>query len=68
MPLMAERKPKSSGDKPKYPSRETYTSVTISKKLAKEMAAIGKKQDRSLAYIVRKACEAYRDAVNKPSQ
>lgn len=44
---------------PRYPSRETYTSVTIPKKLAAQLRPIAKKMDRSLSYIVRKACEAY---------
>lgn len=53
---------------PVYPSRELYTSVTLPKKLADELRTIAAAQDRSVAYIVKKACETYRDAYRKKAE
>lgn len=63
MLTMTKKKPESA-DKPprktpRYPSRDAYTSVTISKKLADQIRAIANAQERSVAFIIKKACEAY---------
>jgi hypothetical protein len=40
--------------------------VSIPRRIADELRLIGETQDRSMSYIVKKACEAYRDANRKP--
>lgn len=61
---MAKRK-KPPGPKQPYPSRANYKGVYIPKALAEELQIIADKQERSLSYIVKKACEAFRDANKK---
>lgn len=56
-------KPDTDAEEPKkpkqYPSREGYRSTYLPKVLFEQLEQHGKKQDRSAAYLVRKAVEAY---------
>jgi hypothetical protein len=66
MPKPERKRRKPSDPVPHYPSRDNYTSVTLAKAIADELRAIADAQDRSVSYIVRKACEAYIAASRKP--
>lgn len=62
MPMTKDKKPEK---KHVAPSREGMRYVYLPKKLADEMQDFADTDDRSLSYMVRKACEEYRDARKK---
>lgn len=46
-------------EKPSYPSRDNYKGTYLPKKLYEELEQIATEDDRSVAYLVRKACEEF---------